>query len=70
MLQKMYNDLLVAKEKGDFNKVAELTNLIDNTYNQFKYASRGMTGIPSEDEVWMNQYQKNGLLVNLYLMLF
>ena len=59
MLQKMYNDLLVAKENGDFNRVAELTNLIENTYNQVKFASRGMTGIPSEDEVWMNQYQKN-----------
>ena len=59
ILKKMYEDLLIARENKDYEKVAEITSLIENTYNQIKYASRGMTGIPSEDEIWMKNYQKN-----------
>lgn len=59
ILKKMYEDLLIARENKDYKKVAEITSLIENTYNQIKYASRGMTGIPSEDEIWMKNYQKN-----------
>ena len=59
ILKKMYEDLLIARENKDYKKVAEITSLIENTYNQIRYASRGMTGIPSEDEIWMKNYQKN-----------
>lgn len=56
LYQRMQQDLAKAIKEKDFEKVAQLRQMLNISDEQTKYFKQGLTGYPSVDKVWLNYY--------------
>ncbi len=56
MLEKLKQDLKIAIEKKDFNKVAEISRILNISEEQKQYFDKGLTGYPTIDKIWLRSY--------------
>ena len=56
MLEKLKQDLKVAVDNKDYNKIAQLKEILNISDEQAKYFEQGLTGYPSIDRIYLNYY--------------
>ena len=59
MLEKLKNDLKEAITRKDIAKIEEIKNILNISLDQEKYFTKGLTGYPSTDKVWLKYYDDN-----------
>lgn len=57
LLERLKKDLAEAVQKNDWNRINEIKNILNVSEKQEKYFSKGLTGYPSIDKVWLNYYR-------------
>ncbi len=61
MLEKLKQDLKVAVDNKDYNKIAQLKEILNLTADQTIYFDKGMTGFASIDIPWSKSYSKESM---------
>ena len=59
MYAKLKEDLASAIKRKDIPKIEEIKNILQISEEQEKYLSKGLTGFPSIDKVWLKNYKEH-----------
>ena len=67
MYNKLKEDLAEAVRINNISKIEEIKRILNITEEQESYFSKGLTGYPSVDKVWLKYYKEGAEnLVNNY----
>ena len=57
VLEKLKNDLARAIRDNDYERITEISKVLDLSNEQMGYFSSGLTGFPSVDREWLRYYR-------------
>ena len=58
MIEKKKKELAIAVHNRDYNRIVEISRILNISDEQKKYFDKGLTGFPSVDRVWLNNYSE------------
>lgn len=57
VVEKLKNDLAIAIRDNDYERITEISKVLDLSNEQMGYFSSGLTGFPSVDREWLRYYR-------------